>query len=156
MMTLEMLSTGHLTALCRKAGELCARRFRQIAQASDPSDRPLQELLSRMAAEEESQSRKLGASEAPFPDGYPSGLAPDEAMTLIRGHLTSLSKGLGEGMLHRDIALFLAESLEEEASRFYRTLAEHTTGWEASALLGDLSECERTKLRYLREVVLKG
>jgi hypothetical protein len=156
MMNLETLSSGDLAALCNKAGELCARRFRQIAQAADPSDRPLQDLLSRMAAEAESQARTLRDAEFPDADGYSSGIAPEAAMNLIRDHLTSLSKGFGEGTLHRDIALFLAESLEEEASRFYRTLAEHASGWKSCALLGDLSERERTKLRYLREVLLEG
>jgi hypothetical protein len=156
MMTLETLSTGDLAVLCRKAGEVCARRFKLIADASAASDHPLQDLLPRIAADAEREIQTHLEVEFPDPEGGSSQLAPEDAMSLIRGHLTSLSKGFGEGMLHRDVALFLAESLEEEVSRFYRTLAEHASGSEASAILRDLSQRERMKLRYLREVVLEG
>jgi hypothetical protein len=159
MLELKELSTHELSHLCREAGEVRVRRFTQIAEAADPTDRPLQELLAQMA-----QMPKVAELPArAVPDGEerqsPESLPfrkRGELMELLRSYLTSLSKGFGEGRLHRDIALFLAESLEEEAARLYRALAEHAPERRTRALLLDLSECERGNLRFLREVVLES
>jgi rubrerythrin len=153
MLELNGLSTQELSDLCRHGGQVCVSRFRQIAEAADPADRPLQELLSQMAKGADLQARAIPEVEEPSSQQLrPRG----EMMELIRSYLTSLSKGFGEGRLHRDIALFLAESLEEEAARLYRTLAEHAREWRSRALFLELSECERGKLRFLREVVLQS
>ena len=47
-------------------------------------------------------------------------------------------------------------SLEEETSRFYRMLAEHAREAQARSIFSDLSDRERGKLRFLREVVLQS
>ena len=52
--------------------------------------------------------------------------------------------------------MFYAESLEEEATRFYRVLAEHAHEARTRSAFVDLSDRERVKLRFLREVVLQG
>jgi hypothetical protein len=153
MLDLEKLSAGELATLSGQAGEECGRRFRLIAQAADPSDLALQSLLSAMAAETELQVLR---EEESLPFGSGQRRTPNGIREFIRTSIPSLTKRFGEGTLHRDNALFYAESLEEEASRFYRMLAEHAREAEARSLFTDLSDRELGKLRYLREVVLQS
>lgn len=155
-MELDKLSTHELSMLAREAGEECHARFSQIAQASDPGDHALQELLVKMAREAYLQAQSFDKFEFQVPSPEEGVLTFDEMRKAIRKALPSLSKGFGEGTLHRDIALFFAESLEEEAARFYRALAGHAREWQARERLFDLSERERGKLRFLREVVLES
>ncbi len=149
MLDLEKLSPEQLTAVTRQAGEECAVRLRQIAEASDPLDSALQALLSEMAEEASLQVQAI-------PDGSSRRMIADGVREFIRTSIPSLGKRFGEGTLHRDNALFYAESLEEELSRFYRMLAEHARAAEARTLYTDLSNRERGKLRFLREVVLQS
>ena len=156
LIDLKDLSTHEFVLLCRIAGEVCSRRYAQIAEASFPQDLPLQELLARMSNEAQVQVRTLRNYEDREPEGSEPGKRLAEFMSFIRNSISSLSKHLGEGFLPRDISLFLAESLEEEASSFYRKLAEHTPIWSVSNFFFSLSERERSKVKYLREVVLQG
>ena len=156
MVELERLSTRELTQIGRQAAEECERRFRRIAEASDPSDSALQDLLREMAAEARLQVQAPEEEEHDRPFGSGRRTSPEGVREFLRASLPSLTKGFGEGALHRDIALFYAESLEEEASRFYRLLAEHAHETRTRSLLADLSDRERGKLRFLRDVVLEG
>ena len=153
---LDELSSGELTAITRQAGKECELRLRQIAHASDPFDAALQDLLGAMANEAQQQIQALPEAEARRPFGSSRRMTADGVREFIRTSIPSLTKGFGEGSLHRDIALFYAESLEEEASRFYRMLAEHSRETNSRGLFSDLSERERGKLRFLREVVLQS
>jgi hypothetical protein len=146
------LSSAELLTLGRRALELCVSRFGEIADRADPGDEPVRELLRKMSLEEDLQASSVEELENRFPRAS----RPEAGMGLIRTYLTSLSKRFGEGPLHRDNAMFLAESLEEEASRLYGVLARHAREADVRRLFQDLSERERTNLRYLREVVLQG
>jgi rubrerythrin len=150
MLDLKELSSADLARVCRQAGEECSFRYGQIARAADPSDRALQDLLMRMARETQLQADAFEGESAA------GSLSSVQIRETLRTELPSLTKGFGEGVLHRDIALFYAESLEEEASRFYRTLAGHAREWQVREHCFDLSERERGKLRFLREVVLQS
>lgn len=152
MLDLEKLSAEELRMVGRKAAEECGSRFRQIAEASDPCDAALQELLGSMARDLGHRFLEMGRD----PFGSSSRRSADGVRAFIRGSFPSLTKKFGEGTLHRDIALFYAESLEEEASRFYRMLAAHARESRTRALLQELSERDRGNLRFLREVVLEG
>jgi len=156
MLDLEKLSAQELAMISRQAGEECGRRFRQIAGASDASDTALQELLGDMEKEARLQVQAIPEAEGRLPFGAARRMASDGVREFIRASIPSLTKGFGEGTLHRDIALFYAESLEEEASRFYRRLAEHARESDTRTLFTDLSDRERGKLRFLREVVLQS
>jgi hypothetical protein len=156
MLDLEELTAEELATISRQAGEECGIRFRKIAEASDPTDSALQELLREMANEARLQVQVLPEDEDRRPFGAARRMAPDGVREFVRASLPSLTKGFGEGTLHRDIALFYAESLEEEASRFYRVLAEHAREAKTRSLFTDLSDRERGKLRFLREVVLQS
>lgn len=156
MLDLYDATTEDLAAIGRQAGEACEQRLGQIAAASDPDDRALQDLLTRMAEEIHLQARAIGHSPVRFVFQSGSGFSPEEVRRLIESSFTSLTKGFGEGRLHRDNALFFAESLEEEATRFYRMLAAHAREARTRTFFSDLSEREHERLRFLREVVLQG
>ncbi len=91
-----------------------------------------------------------------LPDECRLAAAPEQAVALIHGYLSSLGRSFGEGSLSRDEALFFAESLEEETSRLCRVLAQHSREWPISRLFSDLADQEQRNLRFLREVVLQG
>lgn len=156
MLDLEKLSAAELAKISRQAAEECELRMRRIAAASDPGDLALQTLLRSMARDAWLQIQALSDDDGEFPFGSSSRLAPDGAREFIHSALPSLKKSFGEGTLHRDNALFYAESLEEEICRFYRLLAEHARETKVRSRLADLSDRERGKMRYLREVVLQG
>ena len=156
MLDLERLTTQELSTLGRYAAEECERRFRGIAAASDQADAALQELLREMADEAGYQVEAPAEEDRRLPFGSGRRMSPDGVREFLRASLPSLAKSFGEGTLHRDIAMFYAESLEEEATRFYRMLAEHSHEAGTRSRFVDLSDRERGKLRFLREVVLQG
>ncbi|HLY74659.1 MAG TPA: hypothetical protein VKU80_11130 [Planctomycetota bacterium] len=156
MMDFGDLSSCELLALGRHALELCSRRFQALAAATDSSDRPLRDLLHKMALDAEVQAATVEDRENQIPDEsrLPSKLG--EVQRLIRMHLTSISKSLGEGLLHRDAAMFFAESLEEEAFRLFRVLAGHARESYSANIFYRLADREKVNFEYLREVVLQG
>lgn len=153
---LEDLSLRELLGLCGYAHQKCIARFERIGKNADPADRSLQELLGEMARRAEGQCESVEEYEGRLPDPGGPEVSPDDADHLIRRCFPSHTKGFGEGLVHRDVALFYAESTEEEAARFYRTLAEIAPDWEARTFFQEMSEREASKLRHLREVVLQG
>ena len=156
MLDLEKLTERDLATISRQAAEECESRLRRIAAASDPGDLALQELLRSMATDAWLQSQALSEDKLESPFGSAKRRAPDGAREFIRASLPSLAKSFGEGTLHRDNALFYAESLEEEICRFYRLLAEHARETQVRCRFAELSDRERGKMRFLREVVLQG
>jgi hypothetical protein len=156
MLDLEKLSAQDLAMISRQAAEECEFRLRRIAAASDPEDLALQELLKSMARDAWLQIRTLSDGDGGSAFGSSTRRAPDGGREFVRAALPSLTKSFGEGTLHRDNALFYAESLEEEICRFYRLLAEHAHEADVRSRLAGLSDRERGKMRYLREVVLQG
>jgi hypothetical protein len=156
MLELDKLSTQDLAMISHQTAEECEFRLRRIAAASDPADQALQELLRSMAKETWVQIQSHWEGDARRPFGSSSRLSSDGIREFICASLPSLTRRFGEGTLHRDNALFYAESLEEEAARFYRLLAEHAREAELRSLFTDLSDRERHKMRFLRDVVLQG
>ncbi len=147
---------GSSLALGRRASELCAGRFEQLCHASDPADIPLQELLRKMCFDAMSQASFVEPYENQVVDEGRLSSRPQDGFPLIRGYLSSLSKSLGEGPLHRDAALFYAETLEEEASRLFRVLAGHSRESRAIELFTEMAEHQKGNFQFLREVVLEG
>jgi hypothetical protein len=150
------LETTELLTLGRRAFELGAQRMDQIADMADPGDEALQQLLRKMSLDAQIQAAAVEQLENLIPEEPPISATPGEGLRLIRSYLTSLTKSLGEGPVHRDIALFLAESLEEETSRLCRVLAGHVREGRARNVFADLAEREQGNFRYLRDVVLQG
>jgi hypothetical protein len=106
MLELERRSTRELNQIGRQAEEECERRFRRIADASDPSDSALQDLLREMAAKAGLQVQAPEAEEHHRPFGSGRRTSPEGVREFLRASLRSLTKGFGEGRLHRDAALF--------------------------------------------------
>lgn len=163
MIDFKVLSRRDILSLCGRTQELCIRQFERIAERSDASDLALRALLEDLIARSRSQALAIEEYVAGSPDLPQDSSQPSSSRSgghqgeeLLREYLTSPSRSLGEGPLLRDFAMFFAESLEEEAARFYRTLAEHAPDWESRQFLLDLSQDEGSALRHLREVVLQG
>jgi hypothetical protein len=150
------LDSAELLTVGRRAFELGAQRIDQIAEVADPTDQPLREILRKMSLDAQMQAASVEQLENLLPEEPPISAKPEEGMRLIRSYLTSLTKSLGEGPLHRDIALFLAESLEEETSRLCRVLAGHAREGRARNVFAALALREQGNFRYLRDVVLQG
>ena len=142
MQPLKDQDPAGIRALGRRALDLAARRIQEISRAVRPDDLPLQDLLRKLMIEVQTQADEVA----------PPGEADD---IQLQEHLKSLTRSLGDGVLHRDIALFLAESLEEELSRFFIALAEHAGEWRLSRLFQELAGREQRTLRHLRDVVLQ-
>jgi rubrerythrin len=149
------LKTCELLALGRRALEMGARRFEQLASAVSPDDQHLKDLLRKMALDSDLRAAEVEQQENVHPDDCQLPTAPEEALKLIQGYLTSLPKHLGEGYLTRDAALFFAESLEEETSRLFRVLAEHAREWPVNRLFSELAAGEQSNVHYLRDIVLQ-
>jgi len=156
MVELKELSSEDLARLRRYAGDACFIRLSQIARAADPSDQALQDLLMKMASEAPSRAKTSPLDTDRRLPASGRLLSFNQIREAVLLALPSLSKSFGEGTLHRDIALFYAESLEEEASRFYRMLAGAARESRDRSVFFDLSERERGRLRFLREVVLQS
>lgn len=155
-MNLEDLSLKELLWLCHRAEILCLRRLEQIHEGSDPADLPLHELLRELAAEQSNHARAVDEYERRMPRPEIWLLDPAQGERLLLWRLPSLSRGFGEGLLDRDLALFFAESLEEEAARLYRALSEHAPDWESRNFFINMAERDRCSLDHLRQVVLQG
>jgi len=150
------LDTAELLTLGRRALELGAQRMDQIAGMADPGDQALLELLRKMSLDSQIQAAAVEELENLVPEEPALSAKPDDGLRLIRSYLTSLTKSLGEGPVHRDIAMFLAESLEEETSRLCRVLAGHAREGRARNVFSELAEREHGNVRFLHDVVLQG
>jgi len=150
------LGTCDLLALGRRALEMGARRLTQIARGSAPDDQPLRALLEKMALESELRADEIEQYENRLPEDSRLAAKADHAVKLIEEYLSSLRKRFGEGPLTRDTALFFAESLEEETSRFCKVLAAHAREWPVNRLFIDLAEREQKDMHFLREVVFES
>ncbi len=152
----EDLSLKELLSLCRRAEQICLLRLEKIHEASDVTDQPLHDLLDDLAAEQRNHARSVELYEARTPRPQTWLLDPAQADRLVLSRLPSVSRGFGEAPLDRDLALFFAESLEEEAARFYRSLSEHAPDGESRSFFINMAERDRCSLDHLRQVVLQG
>jgi len=153
MLDLDRLSSQELALVGKETGEECGSRLRQIAEASDPSDHALKELLEKVASDTDRQARSLPGEHRP--DGPSCRLKSEGIRAMVRGTISFLSKSFGEGKLPRDIALYYAECLAEELSCFYRKLADRASESRVRAICCRLSECEQSRRQFLRGVVLR-
>lgn len=146
---METLSPGQCAALARRAAEECLSRLELIAENVSPADRALRRLLGELIAK--ARARREAARNLPVPLSEPLG-APEQAF--LRTHIPSLGSTFGEGYLSRDAAFYFAERLKEEASRFYRALAEAAPEEPLRHLLEHAALEEWGHLERLRTVLL--
>lgn len=152
----ENLSLKELLSLCRRAEQVCLLRLERIREASDATDRPLHELFDDLAAEQRNHVSSIELYEVRTPRPETWFLDPAQAERFVLLRLPTVSRGFGEAPLDRDLALFFAESLEEEAARFYRALSEHAPDGESRSFFLNMAERGRCSLDHLRQVVLQG
>ena len=147
-MKIETLTRSGQLALCRRVERLCGLRLRSLRRFADPQDRPLHRLLDERVEESDLQLRaleRLGAAELP---------ENEDLAGFLRERFPSQRSGFGEGPLHRDVALYLAECVEDERSRFYREMAAGARDGDARALFQQFADRDAAHLRFLRTVLL--
>lgn len=151
-MKIERMSGDEQVALCRKAERLCGRRLRDLRRFADPHDRALHKILDERIEDLNLQLKaleRLGRGAAPDGPGE-----SEEAGRFIRSRFPSHTNGFGEGPLIRDVALYLAECLEDERSRFYHEMAAAAREEEARSLFQQLADRDEAHLKFLRTVLL--
>lgn len=154
-MSYDDLTLMDLMELARQCSELAAARVREIAERSDPSDVVLVDLLRDVAQVHGQRVTAMRRLAPPLGESDPGPLSPISARAHLQsGELRSLQSRMGDGVLGRDQALYLAERVAEEAARVHRTLALHAPSREASSFFQALSDAERAMLHHLRAVIL--
>ena len=153
-MELSDLSLKERLAVCERAEGACAERLREIAGQADPGDKPLQGFLQSIVAEEEnhlSDIRKF-SEKVPAPGAWQL----DDVLLdyLLRLHFPSFRQGFGEGLLSRDNALYFAECVEKESSRFYRDLSEEAPDPESREFFRKAAEDEESHLKCIQTTLL--
>ncbi|HEX7896759.1 MAG TPA: hypothetical protein VF950_03310 [Planctomycetota bacterium] len=149
-MKIEALTRSGQLALCRRVERLCGLRLRSLRRFADPQDKPLHKVLDERIADWDVQLRALerlarGAAE-PAEDAELAGF--------LRERFPSHRNGFGEGPIHRDVALYLAECVEDERSRFYHELAGAARDGDARALFQQFADRDAAHLKFLRSVLL--
>jgi rubrerythrin len=149
-MKIESLSKEDQLGLCRDVERACGARLRDLRSFADPGDQPLKKVLDERLEDWRDQMRALDR-----PDRGPgAALAPEDLERFLRERFPSRKIGTGEGPLSREVALYLAECLEEERSRFYHDLAGAAGDPEARALFQKLADRDDAHLKFLRTVTL--
>jgi rubrerythrin len=151
---IQDLTLKELLALCERAEGACARRFREIAGQADPKDTSLQEFLRNLVSEEEAHVediRRFGRN-VRAPDVW---RLDDVLLERVLGrHFPSFAQEFGEGNLSRDVALYLAECVERESSRFYRELSEGAPDPSARDFFRKVAEGEESHLKCIQTTLL--
>ena len=137
--------------LAMEAAKQLVGRLQKLLRQSDPGDAALQNLLDGLTREHQADLGLLDGCRSL--DGIPSA-EPSGVTTALSKAFPSFPGRFGEGWLDRDVALYFAESLEEEASRFYRTLAECMSDTNARLTLDEQSWRAGGRLAKLRTVLL--
>ncbi len=151
---LKRLSLKEWLAVCERAEGACVRRFREIAEQADPGDQPLLGFLKDLVSEEEGHLSAIRRFSEKLPG--PEVWRLDEMLLehMIRSHFPSFSRGFGEGRLSRDNALYFAECVEKESSRFYRDLSDGAPDPEARDFFRRVAEGEESHLKNIQTILL--
>jgi rubrerythrin len=151
---IQNLSLKEWLAVCERAEGACARRFREIAGQADPKDQSLLDFLRNLVSEEEghlADVRRFGEKVQ-----GPGVWRLDDALLeyVLKHHFPSFSQGFGEGNLSRDVALYLAECVERESSRFYRDLSAGAPDPAARDFFRKAAEGEESHLKCIQTTLL--
>lgn len=146
-MKIEALSSEEQLALCRDVERVCGFRLRSLRRYADERDLPLQKLLDERIADGRIQARALER-------GTPVSLPEKDVDRFIRDRFPSQRLGFGEGPLTRDVALYLAECVEDERCRFYHEMARAASDDATRALFERMAARDAESLKFLRTVVI--
>lgn len=147
-MNLKGLWLKEWLLLCERAEQACAERFRGLAERA-PNKR-VGEILRSLAEEEEEHLREIRRldEKTPWPIVcHVDGPAIDK---LVRLHFPSL--GLAPEKADRASVLRFARSVEQESSRFYRTLAVLAPDEASEKFFRGIAEREEDHQRNLEEI----
>jgi rubrerythrin len=151
MVTESVLSTETLLDLALRGARGVVDRLDAIHQTANPADFALRVLLAKL----ETQQRDHVQALEQFRDRLRPGTLDERPLPrTLDLDFPSLAKRLGEGPLDRDFALYFVELLEEEASRFYRRLADEAPAEEVRLFLQQMALSEWGALERLRSVLL--
>jgi len=149
-MKIEALSKEDQLTLCRAAERLCGARLRSLRSYADPQDKPLLKILDERLEDWRTQLRALERLDR----GTPGALREEDAAGFLRERFPSLRNGFGEGFVTREVALYLAECVEDERSRFYHDMAAAARDAEARVVFQQLAARDEAHLKFLRTVLL--
>ncbi|HYE99626.1 MAG TPA: hypothetical protein VEJ18_11985 [Planctomycetota bacterium] len=149
-MNVKTLSREDQLTLCRAVERLCGARLRDIRGFADPQDKPLLKVLDERVEDGRVQLRALERLDR----GDPASIRAEDVERFIREHFPSQRRGIGEGPLTRDVALYLAECVEDERSRFYHELAAAACEPDTRELFRQLAARDEEHLKFLRTVLL--
>ena len=150
-MAIEALSIGTLLDLALRGACVVVDRLDAIHRNANPADLALRELLAKLKTQQRDHVQVLEQ----FRDRLRPGTLDERPLPrTLEGDFPSLDKKLGEGPLDRDFALYFVELLEEEASRFYRRLADEAPAEEVRLFLQQMALSEWGDLEHLRSVLL--
>ena len=149
-MKIEALPKEDQLTLCRAVERACGARLRSLRTVVNSHDTPLLKILDERIDEGRAQLRALDRLDR----GTDGSLREEDVERFLRERFPSRKHGLGEGPLTRDVALYLAECLEDERSRFYHEMAGAGRDAEARVLFQQLADRDEAHLKYLRTVLL--
>ena len=151
-MKIEELSREGQLALCRRIERHCGLRLRSLRRFADPQDKPLHKILDERIDDWSLQLRALERLDRRSPE--PPSLDDAELVSLLRDRFPSQRSGFGEGPVNRDVALYLAECVEDERSRFYHGMAAAARDGDTRALFQSFADRDEAHLKFLRTVLL--
>lgn len=153
-MNLDTLSLKHRVNLCRRAARATASRLRVLAERVDPGDEPLRRLFESLAQNEDRHLEEMGRFDSRI-DSPPSGGVEEEDLDRILGRfIPSLSITSSGRFVDREVGTYLAECLQEESARMYRTLADQAPDEESRAFFLHSQEAEESSMKFVRQVLL--
>ena len=153
-MELRELSLKEWLSVCERAEGACAQRLREISGRADPADAPLLRFLGSLVSEEEAHLDAIRQFSRKVP-GPPVWLLDEMLLDhLVRSRFPSFGQGFGEGRLSRDNALYYAECVEKESSRFYRALSEEAPDPESRDFFRTVAEGEESHLKHIQTTLL--
>ncbi|HLF92555.1 MAG TPA: hypothetical protein VJB14_03785 [Planctomycetota bacterium] len=153
-MNLESLSLKHRVGLCRRAATAAARRLRTLAQRVHPGDEPLRRLFEDLARDEERHLAEMGRFDAGIDSPALGGIQEEDLDRIVGRFIPSLSITSGGTFVDREVGTYLAECLQEESARLYRTLAEQAQDEESRAFFLHSKEAEESNIKFVRQVLL--
>lgn len=153
-MDLQQLALGEKIALCRRAEAAVGKRLKMLARWADPEDDSLRQLFLELANDQEVRLVDIDRLCAWAGELPPCRVTDEDLDRLIRRHFPSLYRSTGEGHIQREAGTYLAQCLQEEAVRLYRTLADQATDGESRTFFLHWSREAEWDIDFIRSIIL--
>lgn len=153
-MDLESLTLRHRVELCRRAATAAASRLRTLAERVHPDDDPLRRLLESLAVHQELHLVEMGRFEERMEPVSRGEVQVEDLDRIVLSFIPSLTITSSARFVDREVGTYLAECLQEESARLYRTLAEQAQDKESRDFFLHSKEAEECDTRFIRQVLL--